>query len=237
MKTVPPVKEMPSLAHLSTKDYQNVYEPSDDTFLLCDALSADVDELRRNCPALCVEVGSGSGCVTAHLASLLPAAAVLAIDVNSDATIASRATARANNVAHRVAALQMDLLAALRPASIDVLVFNPPYVPTSEEELAEALETRDISASWAGGTRGRRVLDKLLPHVGTALSPCGAFYLLGVAENDVDEVRAQRRGGAEAQRRTDAASGYSRVPLVSAARAHRASGYSTLDCADWCLAA
>lgn len=187
MKTVPPVK-MPSLEHFSTKDYDRVYEPSDDTFLLCDALSADLDELRRHRPAMCVEVGSGSGCVTAHLASLLPESALLAIDINSDATLASRATARANGVAHRVGVLRMDLLSALRPASVDVLVFNPPYVPTSEEELTEALASHDISAAWAGGTRGRRVLDVLLPRVGAALSSHGAFYLLGVAENDADEI-------------------------------------------------
>jgi len=72
IKAVPAVREMPSLAHLGGRDYERVYEPSDDTYLLCDALTADVDELRRRHPALGVEVGSGSGCVSAHLATLLP---------------------------------------------------------------------------------------------------------------------------------------------------------------------
>ena len=82
----------------------------------------------------------------------------------------------------------MDLLTALRPASVDVLVFNPPYVPTSEEELAQAVASHDISAAWAGGTRGRRILDRMLPALDAALSPRGVFYLLGVAENDFDEI-------------------------------------------------
>ena len=47
----------------------------------------------------------------------------------------------------RVDALHMDLLSALRPGSVDVLVFNPPYVPTSEEELQYALDHADISAA------------------------------------------------------------------------------------------
>ena len=189
MKTVAAVAKMPSLDHLSSKDYQRVYEPSDDTFLLCDCLSADAAELRRREPAVCVEVGSGSGCVIAHLASLLPASALLAGDVNRDAALTTRATAAANGHRGRVDALRMDLLTALRPKSVDVLVFNPPYVPTSNEELAEALESRGIAASWAGGSRGRLVLDRMLPQmVDDKLSSKGLFYLLGVAENDVAEI-------------------------------------------------
>ena len=62
------------------------------------------------------------------------------------------------------------------------------HLAAEGQELAEAVESRDISASWAGGTRGRRVLDRLLPCIGPALSPRGVFYLLGVAENDFDEI-------------------------------------------------
>lgn len=182
---------LPSLDHLSSADYELVYEPSDDTFLLVDALSADAEELRRRKPALCIEVGSGSGAVITHLGRLVPDAALIAGDVSGNANRASAATGAANGC--RLAAVQMDLLTAVRPGTIDVLVFNPPYVPTSEEELAEAIATADISAAWAGGMRGRRVLDRLLPAIGAALSARGLFYLLGVAENDPDEIAALLR--------------------------------------------
>lgn len=185
--TVPSVA-LPDLSHLRSADYARVYEPSDDTYLLCDALSADAAEIRRRRPAVCVEVGSGSGCVIAHLGSLLPrgSAALLATDVNPHAAAATVATGAANG--QPVAAARMDLLGALRPGSVDVLVFNPPYVPTSADELAEAEAGRDIAAAWAGGPRGRVVLDRLLPTLGEALSPRGVFYLLGVAENAPDEI-------------------------------------------------
>lgn len=40
----------------------------------------------------------------------------------------------------------------------DVIIFNPPYVVTSEEELSEAQSKMSIEASWAGGEHGISVL-------------------------------------------------------------------------------
>ncbi|OMH85474.1 HemK methyltransferase family member 2 [Zancudomyces culisetae] len=64
--------------------------------------------------------------------------------------------------------------------SVDILVFNPPYVPTdseeaipepsriccdkdcsSDKEMVESL----MAASWAGGVDGREVMDNFFPHV------------------------------------------------------------------------
>ena len=33
----------------------------------------------------------------------------------------------------------------------DIIIFNPPYVPTTPEELALAKQNHDITAAWAGG--------------------------------------------------------------------------------------
>ena len=61
-------QKLPDTSHV---DYARVYEPSDDTFLLVDALTADAAALRAVRPAVCVEVGSGSGAVATHLGRLL----------------------------------------------------------------------------------------------------------------------------------------------------------------------
>jgi release factor glutamine methyltransferase len=45
---------------------------------------------------------------------------------------------------------------------VDVLVFNPPYVPTEEEEGISAQASADIAAAWAGGAAGLSTADLLI---------------------------------------------------------------------------
>ena len=47
-----------------------------------------------------------------------------------------------------------------------------------------------IAASWAGGTDGREVLDRLLPDVREVLAPGGTFLLLLLEQNKPAEVMA-----------------------------------------------
>ena len=78
----------------------------------------------------------------------------------------------------------------------DILIFNPPYVPTPASELLGD----GISRSWAGGEKGREVLDMLLPHVQRLLAPRGVFYCVLLSSNVPEEVAEilAREGGFEA---------------------------------------
>jgi hypothetical protein len=53
---------LPSLAHLSPADFAHVYEPQEDTWLLCDALLRNEALLRASAPTLAVEIGCVRGC-------------------------------------------------------------------------------------------------------------------------------------------------------------------------------
>ena len=47
----------PDLSHLKWTDFEHIYEPSDDTFLLLDALEKDRSFIESRSPNMCVEVG------------------------------------------------------------------------------------------------------------------------------------------------------------------------------------
>ncbi|KAI0562698.1 methyltransferase [Gracilaria domingensis] len=76
----------------------------------------------------------------------------------------------------------------------DVIVFNPPYVPTDDDELQRALTKHDISASWAGGKDGREVIDRFLKSLNLFLSETGVAYLLLLEANKIVEVMQMAEG-------------------------------------------
>jgi release factor glutamine methyltransferase len=97
------------MSHLRGEDFEAVYEPSDDTFLLLDALASDVACLRGQLPGICVELGSGSGAVITGLSQILSragipgsASALMATDLNLAANAASARTAAANGASMQV---------------------------------------------------------------------------------------------------------------------------------------
>ena len=181
--------ETPDLSHLTANDYEHVYEPAEDSFLIIDALESELHDIRNHTkPLLALEVGSGSGVVITALAkSLGPSCNYFSTEINPKACSATRRTATFNKV--QVQAVNCDLVLPLLTRlqnNVDVLIFNPPYVPTIDTELDKS--GNPINLSWAGGLRGRVVMDRLFPLVPQLLSPKGRFYLLILKENGEEDI-------------------------------------------------
>lgn len=176
----------PLFGHVGRGPFADVYEPAEDSFLLIDALEQDADRLQCLRPTICLEVGCGSGVVSAFLASVTgPEALYLCTDVNPAAAQCAAETSVCNGVS--LQPVITDLVESLMPrlsGEVDVLLFNPPYVVTPPEEVGG----RGIEAAWAGGERGREVMDRFFPIVAQLLSNQGLFYLVTVAENDPEEI-------------------------------------------------
>ncbi|KAJ0009370.1 hypothetical protein NQD34_001072 [Periophthalmus magnuspinnatus] len=176
----------PFYSHTGRGEFSEVYEPAEDSFLLIDALEKDAEMLKERSPSVCLEVGSGSGVVSAFLASVLgPAALYICTDVNTAAAKCTAKTSSCNNIS--LQPVITDLVDGLLPrlkGKVDVLLFNPPYVVTPSEEVGSS----GIEAAWAGGERGREVVDRLLPVVSKLLSKNGLFYLITIVENNPDEI-------------------------------------------------
>lgn len=175
------------IVNLTKDELDNVYEPSEDSFLLIDALEMDFEKLKTDKPVFCVEVGSGSGIIISALAMALKkfcSSYFLAVDINPEACTATKKTSLVNKV--NIDVVQMDLLQLIHTKSIfDIIIFNPPYVVT---ESLEVFDNKLISKAWAGGTKGREVMNKLFPLIPYLLSSKGLFYLLLIKENEPQNI-------------------------------------------------
>ncbi|OBA19861.1 S-adenosyl-L-methionine-dependent methyltransferase [Metschnikowia bicuspidata var. bicuspidata NRRL YB-4993] len=173
---------------------ERVYDPAEDSFLLLDALEECLPQLRlRQFPVVC-EIGAGSGIVSAFLKMhVFPHGLFFATDVNPAACDTIVATVRENDTASRFATLdvfQMSLALALRSNHIDVLVFNPPYVPAEAvpERPAAAADPAWLDLALLGGSDGMVVTWQVLDGLHRLLAADGVAYILFCARNKPDSV-------------------------------------------------
>ncbi|CAJ2502005.1 Uu.00g048580.m01.CDS01 [Anthostomella pinea] len=185
-------------------------------------------------PPLVVEIGPGSGVViafaTAHAQPIFGTRHVLtaAIDINLHACRATETTVIKACAAHPsthglgfLGALQGDLTTPLRNGAVDVLVFNPPYVPTAELPEMRGVEveggigmgmegggvegmkttfeedSRLLALSYAGGRDGMETTERLIASLPRVLSARGCAYVLLCAQNKPEEVKERIRGFGE----------------------------------------
>lgn len=138
-------------------DPAQVYQPEADTYLLLEAARREVKPGDR-----VLEAGTGSGTIAAGLSGC---ARVVATDINPHALRCARQKG--------VEVARADLFAGIR-GPFDLVLFNPPYLPTlPEERLDDWLEY-----ALDGGESGREVIGRFLEHVGEVLSPGGRVLLL-----------------------------------------------------------
>ena len=130
-------------------------------------------------PLFVADLCTGSGCIACSIAYEHPRARVIATDIAPEAAALARENAEALGLADRVRVVECDLGEGVPENAmgrLDLVVSNPPYVPTSA--LADIpREVADFEPALAldGGTDGLDVLRRLLPWCVRALKPGGAF--------------------------------------------------------------
>jgi release factor glutamine methyltransferase len=126
-------------------------------------------------PLRIVDVGTGSGCIALALASELPDALILGIDISRAALNVARRNALRLGLSDRVCFVQSDLLTCLRAAAaLDLVVSNPPYVGADELDRVQR-EVREFEPriAWGGAGRGDEIYAKLFAQAHEVLRPQG----------------------------------------------------------------
>src|SRR5262249_4848039 len=121
-----------------------------------------------------LDFGTGSGCLAIVLAAKCSRAHVQALDVSPEALEIARQNAARNNVGDRIEFLRAESLVAVpKVLCFDLVVSNPPYIPTAEiDRLQPEVREYDPRVALDGGADGldyfRQLANESGPHLATS---------------------------------------------------------------------
>lgn len=125
-----------------------------------------------------VDVGTGSGAIAVALAHGLSEAQITAVDVSVAALKIARGNAERNGVSSHMRFLQSDLLAAAAGERFEIVVSNPPYVPTADRDsLSVEVREHEPALALFAGDDGLAVYRRLIPAAFAALEAGGSLLL------------------------------------------------------------
>jgi len=163
-----------------------------------------------------LDVGSGSGAIAVTVALELAAAEVFAGDVSPDAVVVGQENARRHGVEERIDFRCGDLFAPFAGERFDLVVCNPPYVPSGEiGGLAPEVRDHEPRQALDGGADGLDFYRRLSASVAGALSEGGSCVLeIGAGQREPVERLFAAAGFVESVVRRDLA-GIERVLTVT----------------------
>lgn len=142
-----------------------------------------------------IDLCAGSGCIACALATEHPNMEVLALDIAPEALALTQRNVEAQGVADRVNVRESDLLAAAiadpgNKGSFDVIVSNPPYIPSHVVDTLDA-EVSDYEPRLAldGGADGLDLFRRFIGDAYDLLKP-GGVLAVELFEESLDQACA-----------------------------------------------
>ena len=170
-------KESERSKHHVNEDAQtkviHVYEPAEDTELLLTTALEHVKPFDR-----VLEIGCGRGVISSKLKSL--ALSLVATDINPHAVRIARAKG--------VEVIQADLFKGIK-SCFDLVIFNPPYLPTGKDERLKGW----LNFAFDGGVTGRDTINPFLETLKEHLSREGRALLLISSLSGPEKVKEKAK--------------------------------------------
>ncbi|MBI5424408.1 MAG: 50S ribosomal protein L3 N(5)-glutamine methyltransferase [Opitutae bacterium] len=124
-----------------------------------------------------VDVCTGSGCLAVLLADRFPEAKVDAIELSPDAAAVARFNFAQNELGARIKLHRSDVFDAVPVVKYDVILSNPPYVPSREMKGLPEEFRKEPAMALDGGADGLDIVRKLLRQARERLQPHGIVTL------------------------------------------------------------
>lgn len=144
--------------------FDGIYEPAEDSYMLIESINA-----RKGEKAL--DMGCGTGIVALHLAKYCD---TLAVDLNEEAVKNAEYNALLNKIKIRLA--RSNLFSNIKE-KFDLIAFNPPYLPTYNENVA-----------WDGGRNGIEIITKFFMKAKNYLDKNGRIYFVISSVANIDTI-------------------------------------------------
>ena len=123
-------------------------------------------------PARILDLCSGSGCIGIACAFAFPEATVDLGDVSPGALAVSKRNIEQHHVGNRVTAIRSDLFKSLN-GPYDLIVSNPPYVPTREWKALASEFHHEPKMALEAGADGMDIVARILAEAPAQLTPGG----------------------------------------------------------------
>lgn len=171
---------------------RDVLTPRPDTETVVEVALAAFPDVTQ--PISVLDLGVGSGAILLAILAERPAAKGLGVDVSDEALAVARENAANLDLNTRCALLRGDWTAGLADENFDLVVANPPYIPTADIETLDP-EIRDHEPRLAldGGADGLDAYRFLAPEILRVLKPGGVFAV-EIGYDQAERVEALFKG-------------------------------------------
>ena len=124
-----------------------------------------------------VDVCTGSGCLAVLLAHRFPEAKVDAIELSPDAMAVAKFNVAEHHLAKRIKLHHSDVFDVVPVVKYDLILSNPPYVPTRELRGLPEEFKREPAMALDGGGDGLDIIRKIFRQARARLQPHGIVVL------------------------------------------------------------
>jgi len=175
--------------------------PRQETEELCQWGLSHLKTLKKE-PLSALDLCTGSGAIAVTLKHECPHAAVTASDLSAEALSLAKQNAQMNGA--EIQFLQGDLWEPIRGKAFDLILSNPPYIPSADCDTLQEEVMREPRMALDGGADGldfyRRIADEAITH----LNPGGLIAVeLGIGEAEAVAQMFQNAGLTDVSIRKD----------------------------------